>query len=98
MKSFSLLRKEVQKALSKSGFKKPTEIQEEAIPTILEGKNVLLIAPTGIGKTEAAFCPVFNQVLEERSDGISILYITPLRALNMDLLTRVSGIKSSICL
>ncbi len=89
MKSFSLLRKEVRKALSKSGFKKPTEIQEVAIPTILEGKNALLIAPTGIGKTEAAVLPVFNQFLEERSDGISILYITPLRALNRDLLTRI---------
>ena len=89
MKSFSILKKEIRQALSKSGFKKPTEIQEKAIPKIIEGRNALIIAPTGIGKTEAALLPVFDQYLEEKRQGISILYITPLRALNRDLEDRI---------
>jgi ATP-dependent Lhr-like helicase len=88
MKSFSLLRREIREALSELGFKRPTEIQELAIPRLLAGRNALLIAPTGIGKTEAALLPVFHRFLEARPKGVSILYITPLRALNRDILER----------
>ncbi|NOZ76187.1 MAG: DEAD/DEAH box helicase, partial [Euryarchaeota archaeon] len=90
MKAYSLLRKEIRTALSRQGFKRPTEVQEAAIPPILEGEDVLVIAPTGIGKTEAAILPVFHRFLEAgRREGIKVLYITPLRALNRDLLTRL---------
>lgn len=89
MKSFSLLGREVKEALSDLGFRRPTEIQELAIPKVLEGGNVLLIAPTGIGKTEAALLPIFHRLVELRPKGISVLYITPLRALNRDLMERL---------
>ncbi|WP_456473847.1 DEAD/DEAH box helicase, partial [Candidatus Pyrohabitans sp.] len=89
MKSFSLLSKPVRSTLSESGFKKPTPIQEAAIPVILSGKHVLLIAPTGIGKTEAAMLPLFSRLSGEKGAGIALLYITPLRALNRDLLSRL---------
>jgi len=88
--AFQLLAKPVQRALIKRGFNQPTDPQEQAIPLILKGKNVLLIAPTATGKTEAALLPVFSMYIEMpiKPPGIKILYITPLRALNRDMLKR----------
>ena len=74
----------------KERFKHLTEPQREAIPKILAGRNLLLMAPTGTGKTEAALLPILSKMLVEgRTPGIKILYITPLRALNRDLLERI---------
>jgi Lhr-like helicases len=73
-----------------SRFGALSEVQRLAIPSVLEGKNVLLIAPTGTGKTEAAMLPVFSKLLEaQQRNGIIVLYITPLRALNRDMLARL---------
>ena len=88
---FDLLAKPIQKALEETRFPSPTAPQIEAIPPILAGKNVLLVAPTGTGKTEAVLLPVFSNFLQqEDKQGIAILYITPLRALNRDMVRRVS--------
>src|SRR5438132_11328575 len=91
--AFSVLKPPVLKRLEKEGFLEASPIQELSIPAILKGENVLLIAPTGTGKTLAAVLPVLDKFLEARSSekthGISILYITPLRALNRDLLRRL---------
>ena len=57
---FELLAESVRKALAELGFNEPTLPQTLAFPPVLEGKNVLLIAPTGTGKTEAVFSP-FSQ-------------------------------------
>jgi len=69
----------------------PTPAQEKAFPIIKDNKNLLLIAPTGYGKTEAALLPIFDELLREKRPGIAILYITPLRALNRDLLERMES-------
>src|SRR2546426_3755284 len=91
--AFSVLQPPVLKRLEKEGFLEASPIQELSIPAILRGENVLLIAPTGTGKTLAAILPVLDKFLEARSSekthGISILYVTPLRALNRDLLRRL---------
>ncbi|MEM3542561.1 MAG: DEAD/DEAH box helicase, partial [Candidatus Methanomethylicia archaeon] len=87
--AFNLLALPVRKALEKRGFDTPTEPQEKAIPLILEGRNVLLISPTASGKTEAALLPIFSMMCGLHDPGVKTLYITPLRALNRDLLERL---------
>lgn len=94
--TFGQLHRPIRAHLEKIGLEQPSDIQKIAIPHILHGENVLLIAPTGTGKTLAATLPVFNMFLECRSrsesKGISILYVTPLRALNRDILRRLTDI------
>jgi len=88
---YSLLGKPVQDALDALGFSEPTLPQIQAIPSILKGENVLLIAPTGSGKTEAVLLPVFSNFLRQpEKRGVSIIYVTPLRALNRDMVKRLS--------
>src|SRR3990172_2640853 len=88
--AFELLVKPVRRLVELKGFLKPTEPQQKTIPIILEGKNVLLLSPTATGKTEAAFLPILSMLLQlPKTPGIKVLYITPLRALNRDLLERL---------
>jgi len=87
---FGELAKPIREALEERGFKTPTDPQLKAIPEILSGKNVLLISPTASGKTEAAVLPILSMYISNRTEepGIKVLYITPLRALNRDILER----------
>ena len=90
---FSQLQPSIQHLLVSHNITQPTKPQEKAIPPILDMHHVLLLAPTGHGKTEAAVLPVFHQFLTQSNKtgeetGISIIYITPLRALNRDMLRR----------
>jgi len=88
---FSYFSIPIQKAIADKGFSAPTESQIKAIPRIIEKRNVLLIAPTASGKTEAAFLPVADALIREKPQphGIKVLYITPLKALNRDMLLRL---------
>ena len=93
---FNLLDQRIQELFYINKILQPTEPQRKAIPSILQGHHVLLIAPTGLGKTESALLPIFHNYLirkescdsDKETKGISILYITPLRALNRDMLHR----------
>jgi ATP-dependent helicase Lhr and Lhr-like helicase len=90
---FELLAKPVRKALAELGFSEPTLPQTLAFPPVLEGKNLLLIAPTGTGKTEAVLLPIFSRLIEQKNQeqkGLQVIYITPLRALNRDMLKRLT--------
>ncbi|MEM1733060.1 MAG: DEAD/DEAH box helicase [Pyrobaculum sp.] len=93
---FHLLNSKLYEALKRLGYADPTPAQREAIPAILQGRHVLLIAPTGYGKTEAALFPIFSKLIEEEGGGVRCLYITPLRSLNRDLLTRLRRIGEAV--
>ncbi|MHA2065703.1 MAG: DEAD/DEAH box helicase, partial [Candidatus Thorarchaeota archaeon] len=94
MSAFSHLSRNIIDFLATQGITSATPIQEKAIPLIVsEKQNVLLLSPTGSGKTEAAILPLLNQLQELKSQrelfGFYILYITPLRALNRDVFKRI---------
>ncbi|MDE1874137.1 MAG: DEAD/DEAH box helicase [Candidatus Micrarchaeota archaeon] len=68
-----------------------TDIQNAAFKRIENGENCVITAPTGSGKTEAAALPLFGRVgKEENKAGIQLIYITPLRALNRDMMKRLN--------
>jgi len=92
--AFARLSDPVRRALSERGFDTPTEPQRGAIPPLVEGRDGLVVAPTGTGKTEAAMLPVLSAIAGRRETGgvpfgISALYVTPLRALNRDMRERL---------
>src|SRR5437879_10814722 len=65
------------------------EMQTQAILKIQSGSQLLVVAPTGSGKTEAALFPVLEALGESDREGIRALYVTPLRALNRNMIDRV---------
>ncbi|MBD3311977.1 DEAD/DEAH box helicase [archaeon] len=84
-----MINKELYKALMNKGVNNLTSAQKKAIPKILSGKDVLLCAPTGYGKTLAAMIPVLDKMLKNKEEGMKTLYVTPLRALNRDVFERL---------
>lgn len=73
--------------LEKLGFKQPTEVQKQAIPHVLEGKDVLAGAQTGTGKTAAFGLPILHKLLESestrdpQSNDVRALVLVPTREL-----------------
>jgi len=86
--AFALLCKEVRE-LAEERFSVPTDVQSLVIPRILGGKSILVISETGSGKTESVLLPAFSRLAAGDMKPISVLYITPLRSLNRDMLKRV---------
>lgn len=63
------------------GFRDLRPVQELTIDAILDGANVVVLAPTAGGKTEAAFFPLLSTAIKENWNAPSILYLTPIKAL-----------------
>ncbi len=80
----------IRKLIDERGWNKLTDIQELSIPYILSGHNVLIMAPTGEGKTEAALLPVLSMLLNNNPNPVDVLYITPMKALINDIHKRIS--------
>ncbi|WP_246042202.1 DEAD/DEAH box helicase [Cohnella pontilimi] len=82
-------------------FGEPTDIQRRAWEAITSGSHSLIAAPTGSGKTLASLLPCLDRLLWEKSqgaddNGVKILYITPLKALNNDIHHHVFGFVEEI--
>src|SRR3989454_6574088 len=85
----------MQAMIQQSGIEHLNEMQNSSIARIRSGSNLLIVAPTGSGKTEAALLPVLESLSSGTEAGIRALYITPLRALNRDMIDRVQRLVSS---
>ncbi|MFM7215021.1 MAG: DEAD/DEAH box helicase, partial [Verrucomicrobiota bacterium] len=80
----------------RQAFRAPSPPQAAAWPLIEAGDSVLIVSPTGTGKTFAAFFPILDQLAREHaagtlSSGFQALYLSPLRALGYDLEKNLNG-------
>lgn len=90
MDTYSMLKKEIRRYIYDQKWQKFTKIQEHSIKLYSESEdNLILIAPTASGKTEAAFLPAINSI-ENWEEGVKIVYISPLIALINDQFNRIS--------
>ncbi len=71
--------------LDSMGFEKATPIQEQAVPIILAGKDLIACAQTGTGKTAAFLLPILHQLTRQPREGISTLILVPTRELAMQI-------------
>lgn len=75
---------EILKALEKKGYGYPTKVQEEAIPPLMNWKDVLAKAPTGTGKTFAFGIPMIEHI-DVDSDAVQGLILAPTRELALQI-------------
>jgi len=82
-------------ALQKEGYTSPTPIQEQAIPQILQRRDLLGCAQTGTGKTAAFTLPVLQLLEEDRKNNpvskIKVLILTPTRELAIQIGDSISA-------
>jgi ATP-dependent RNA helicase RhlE len=75
------LSESLQAGLRDVKFEEPTPIQQQAIPPLLEGKDLIGVAQTGTGKTGAFVIPIMEKVLQSKRDGVKALILSPTREL-----------------
>ena len=78
-------------AIEYMGFEKATPVQEQAIPEILDGKDLICCAQTGTGKTAAFILPILNKLASEEYNGSDTLVIVPTRELAVQIHQQVQG-------
>lgn len=97
-----LIDEQLKKNIVNKGYKVPTPIQDQVIPVILEGKDVIASANTGTGKTAAFLVPLIHNVLIKKTN--KVLIITPTRELadqiqrELDLFKRHTRLNSVLCI
>ena len=76
-----------------SGYENATPVQEQVIPLILEGKDLIASAQTGTGKTAAFLLPIVNRLLSARHDDqVNALVIVPTRELAVQIAQNLEGL------
>jgi len=85
------LEKNILKALKEAGYSEPTPIQQQAIPPVLEGRDLMGCAQTGTGKTCAFAVPIIQRLAksEGRKGTIRALILTPTRELALQIYENV---------
>src|SRR5437762_5841159 len=79
------------RAWFEGAFAAPTPAQELGWPAIATGEHVLIQAPTGSGKTLASFLSSIDRLNARPGEGLRVLYVSPLKALNYDIERNLRG-------
>ncbi len=88
--SFDRLHPEIRRWIREQGWDELREIQDRSIETILgSDKDLIIAASTAAGKTEAAFLPLLTQAAARTRPGLSVVYVSPLKALINDQFRRL---------
>ncbi len=88
-------------ALSDRGYETPTPVQQQAIPAILAGRDVLVAAQTGTGKTAGFVCPVLQHLLAGQAAGpnqVRALILAPTRELALQIGSSVKAYSQHLSL
>ncbi len=97
-----LVDERIKENINKRGYINPTPIQDQAIPLLLEGRDVIATANTGTGKTAAFLIPLVHNVLTKKTN--KVLIITPTRELAAQIQSELAffkagtGLNSSLCI
>lgn len=90
----------IKSQLEYMGFKKPTDIQFRSIQHILNGEDVMAVAPTGTGKTAAFVIPILNHIINKKrkGSGIKALVLVPTRELAKQIadVIEMIGVKTGV--
>ena len=78
-------------SLNSMGFNKPTPIQEEAVPVILNNNDLVACAQTGTGKTAAYMLPILHKIIESQSETLDTLVLVPTRELAIQIDQQIEG-------
>lgn len=81
----------LQEGLDSMGFEKPTPIQEQAIPLILNNKDLIACAQTGTGKTAAFLLPILNKLSVNPTNSTNTLIVVPTRELALQIDQALQG-------
>jgi len=85
------LNEQILEAISYMGFNEATPVQEQAIPEIMSGNDLIACAQTGTGKTAAFVLPVIDKLSQDKRTSLSTLIIVPTRELAMQIDKEIQG-------
>lgn len=83
----------IMEGIEASGYENATPVQEQVIPPIMQGRDIIASAQTGTGKTAAFLLPVMNRLLNNHKDGqVGALVVVPTRELAIQIAQHIEGL------